>query len=672
MKRAIIRAVACGLFAAMPLSAQVDTTILRPTTGGFIVDYVQQDMRNVFQALALAGEISISIAANVPQNQRITLRLPTPVPKEGLLDLLTSLVTDNQLTIVQNATTGVYNISRPMPQPGGRGNQAAAAAQASATDLSVYVLNLRHLNNITLAQILNGVFSAAGRGGNFNFLNQQGRQNQPARGAAGGARGGGGGGGGGGGRGGGGGDDDELQALTSAVQSQLVLDPSTALTAIYDPETIAELIRQNTTPQDVRRINAQIVEQQQQQGRGGGGRGGQAQGQAAGVQAALGALQVLTGGAAAQQQQQQPVIVPTEGTNQIIVRATPADFALIQALVQTIDLRPLQVLIEVSIVEVTRSNDLNVGVSGTASRTRSGGDTSALVTLNRPTTFDNARDFVLELAGGRGTVDFNIAINALATRGDVTVASLPVIFAQNNRQAQLIVGEQRPFVANTSLIPNDNGIVNQVIQYRDVATTLLITPTINADGYVNMDVDQSIQNVTSEVQLDAPVISSRRAVTSLFVKSGQTAVIGGLTSNSKSRTRTGIPFLSKIPIIGAIFGATRNSDLISEMYLFLTPHVVQTDQDTDRLTQAVKQSSDLVKNVPLKQIIQPDPAIRVIIPPDTGSLTRIPQRVDTAGARGRGAGAGTDTTGGRGGRSGRGGRGGGVDTLMIPRGSFKQ
>jgi general secretion pathway protein D len=638
----------CGVLAVTPLRAQ-DTTIVRPTTGGFIVDYQLADVRAVLDALADAAGLSISIG-NIG-NLRHTLRLSNPITAAEVPGVMQSIVESQglQMTLTES---GVYQVERVPTAARGRGNQPAAAA--SPTEMSVYVIPLRHLNNMTLTQILNGLWTTGGRGANFNF-NQAGRQNQAGNraGGAGAGAGGGGGRGRGGGGGGGGGDDDatNLDVLATAVQEQLALNPSNALTAIYDPATIAELVRAQQVQPDERRAAAREALVQQQQG--GGGRGGRGADVVQGIGALLGNLQVQTAQGAAAAQQQNPVIVPTEGTNQIIVRATAADFAIIQALVQAIDLRPLQVLIEVSIVEVRRSEDLNVGVSGAGSYTRPGDDDPRVSgTLQRPSTFDNARDFILELTGGRGTVDFNIALNALAVRGDVTVASLPIIFAQNNRQASLVVGEQRPFVANTTLIPNDNGIVSQVIQYRDVATALLITPTINADGYVNMDVDQSIQNVTAEVQFDAPVISSRRAVTSLFIRSGQTAVIGGLTSNSVTRTRTGIPILSSIPIIGALFGATRNSDVVSEMYLFLTPHVIETDQDADRLTEAVRANSDLVKDVPLRQLIpQADPAIRVIIPPDTASLIRIPQvRPDTV-----------NPPAGRGGRGGR----GGVDTLAV-------
>jgi hypothetical protein len=132
-----------------------------------------------------------------------------------------------------------------------------------------------------------------------------------------------------------------------------------------------------------------------------------------------------------------------------------------------------------------------------------------------------------------------------------------------------------------------------------------------------------------------------------------------LSSNRSDKTRTGIPILSSIPIIGPIFGSTRNSQVETELYLFLTPHVILTDLDGDRLREAVRSQSDLLSTLPLRQIIDPGDVVRVVIPPDTAGITRIPARVppDTGAA---------SRAGGAGGRvGGRGGRGGGVDTLPL-------
>ncbi len=291
-------------------------------------------------------------------------------------------------------------------------------------------------------------------------------------------------------------------------------------------------------------------------------------------------------------------IVADELTNSLIVRATAEDFAAMQQLVQSVDLRPLQVLIEVTIAQVERNRDLNLGVSGVATRTA--GDTAAILPGN-----GSARDFVFMLAGGKGSVNYDVALNALQTRGNVKVLSLPILIAQNNRESVLNVGSSVPFVQVTQAGGFDPNARVETIQYLPVGTTLTITPTINTDGYVNMDVVQTNNDVSSNILFDAPIINQREAQTSVFVRDGQTTVIGGLSDNTSEESTSGIPFLSRLPLLGWLFGNTRTSNRSTELFLFLTPHIVSSDEDIDRLRESLRSGSELLKGVKIDGRVQP-------------------------------------------------------------------
>jgi general secretion pathway protein D len=191
-------------------------------------------------------------------------------------------------------------------------------------------------------------------------------------------------------------------------------------------------------------------------------------------------------------------------------------------------------------------------------------------------------------------VSIDVALSALASRGNVRILSRPLIMAENNLEARITVGSQRPFVQVFRSLPTESAARDQVVQYRDVGTTLTLLPTINPDGYVNLQVKQEVSSATSEVQFGAPVISNREATTHLFVKDHQTVVIGGLADRQVERTRSGIPFLSSIPLIGALFGGTHDADTQSELYLFLTPHIVATDADADRIRRGTEGRLDSV------------------------------------------------------------------------------
>jgi len=302
-------------------------------------------------------------------------------------------------------------------------------------------------------------------------------------------------------------------------------------------------------------------------------------------------------------------IVPDDATNSLLVRATPADWLVMQQAIQALDLRPLQVVIEVIIAEVRRTEDLNVGVSVSADASRDGRTTIGEIE-NPP----RDQDFTLRVVRS-GDIDIAATLSALAASGNVRVLSRPIVVAQNNLEASITVGQERPFVQvsrGVGNVPGGQPFAEDVVQYRDVATTLSILPTINEDGYVNLAVTQEVNTATSEVQFGAPVISTRSAVTQLLARDGQTVVLGGLIERQQDRSRGGIPFLKDIPLLGALFGNTRHNDVNSELFLFLTPHIVEVDEDADRVKQELENNADLLR---------PLTPIRPIIPPDT---TRTP------------------------------------------------
>jgi general secretion pathway protein D len=133
------------------------------------------------------------------------------------------------------------------------------------------------------------------------------------------------------------------------------------------------------------------------------------------------------------------------------------------------------------------------------------------------------------------------------------------------------------------------------VQYREVGTVLTILPTINEDGYVNLAVAQEVSSATAETQFGAPIISTREAETQLLARNGQTVVIGGLVDQQVSKSRQGIPFLKDLPIIGFLFGTTTETTGSSELFLFLTPYIVASDEDADRLLEHIETDRDLLE-----------------------------------------------------------------------------
>jgi general secretion pathway protein D len=300
-------------------------------------------------------------------------------------------------------------------------------------------------------------------------------------------------------------------------------------------------------------------------------------------------------------------IVPDEATNSLLIRAQPDDWSVVRQSIEALDLRPLQVLIEVMIAEVRKTRDFQLGVSGIIGRD------SATVENKESASLATNGDFALRVMRV-GSVNLNVALAALASRGDVRVLSRPVLLAQNNQEARILIGSERPFVQVFRSLPTDAAVRDQVVQYRDVGTSLTLLPTINDDGYVNLQLAQEVSTATAETQFGAPVIATREASTHLFVRDGQTAVIGGLVDRSREHTRSGVPLLKDLPLLGMLFGSTRENETNSELFLFLTPHIIATDEDVERVRQGLDRSTELLKpELPVRPLIVPPPAAK----PDT-------------------------------------------------------
>ena len=526
-----------------------------------MLDFQEQPLRVVLSAIAEAGGLNVTLS-NIP-SKNVTVRMGEAMSRDSMAMIIRGLAEANALKVTQIGPLMSIEGTAPSPEESAAQQRAFFAQQTQqanqAAAVKLFTYRLKHANAVELAPVLTNLFTGAG---GFGF------QTGP-------------------------GGIQFVNPNTGAI-GNIQFNPSGGV-------TVTNSGRGGQAPAGVAAPN--------NPGRGGFGNAGAANPvnpQVNPLAAALGAL------GNTQQQQNAPGalsaaagqirIVAEASSNSLLVRATDADWALIQQIIGGIDLRPLQVLIEVTIAEVTRTHDLDVGVSGGVDRKKSRGTDS----LGIAAPSSSVSDFVLALTGGHGAIDYHVALSALQTRGNVRVLSLPVIIAQNNQQAVLNVGQSVPFVqVSQSVVTTTAGVV-QTVQYQDVGTTLTITPTINADGYVNMNVSQTDNSATNNIQFDAPIISKREATTKIFIRDGQTTVIGGLAGDTRNHTTQGIPFLSAIPLVGPLlFGHVTQNDETTELFLFLTPHIISNDQDIDQLRDAVKNRSDLLKTIPVGPNIVP-------------------------------------------------------------------
>lgn len=287
-------------------------------------------------------------------------------------------------------------------------------------------------------------------------------------------------------------------------------------------------------------------------------------------------------------------IIPDAHANSLLIRADRADFELIQAAVQQIDVRPPQVLIEVLIVEARRDRSFALGVETSIADQRIKHTENTTLGGSFTPGSTGLGDFTLKVMGAGGA-DLDATIAAAAGRGDVKIVTRPVVIAANDEEAQVVVGSQRPFVQVSRALPTEDAVRDQVVQYKDVGTKLTVRPTISVDGTVQLSVSQEVSNATTETAFDAPVISTRSIRTELLIKDGQTVVLGGLSDRERDVSTEGLPLLSSIPFIGGLFGRYSRTSTETELFVFLTPRVIRNDDDAERLSDPMRKRAGEVK-----------------------------------------------------------------------------
>lgn len=286
-------------------------------------------------------------------------------------------------------------------------------------------------------------------------------------------------------------------------------------------------------------------------------------------------------------------IVPDPRANSLLVRASASDFELVNAAVKELDVRPLQVLISVTIAEVRKDRSLSFGVGARVPATKIGGHDDA--TVGGTIAGSSAGDLIVEVLK-LGPHDIDLTLRAAAARGDVSILSRPVVIAANNEEAELNVGSQRPFVQVARVLPTDNTARDQVVQYKDVGTKLTVRPTISPDGYVMLQVTQEVNQATNEASglngVEAPIISTRSVQTQLLIKDRQTVILGGLSDRQRDHSQGGVPVLSSVPWIGGLFGRVSRTATETELYLFITPRVIRDDAEAEEVTRPMREQSE--------------------------------------------------------------------------------
>ncbi len=294
-----------------------------------------------------------------------------------------------------------------------------------------------------------------------------------------------------------------------------------------------------------------------------------------------------------------------EVSNTLVLTDFPANIERVKLLLGGIDVAPQQVLIEAKIVDITSKDLRNMGVTWSADW-KPIGDTRGI--FHRGTRFQEEGKVTQTLAGTSSTLSGGqFKVDTLTFKGLTVTATLdalvqdqkahllasPSIAVLNNQEARIVIGEKVPFKERTQTTTG----TTETTKFIDVGTTLRVTPSINADGYITMRVHPEVSSVSA--LLDAgPRITTREADTTVRIKEMETIVIAGLIKQEDNRTKSGIPFLGRLPVLGLLFGSRSGDKTQTELAVFITPRIIRSRQEMEILTNSQNAQEQAAATVP--------------------------------------------------------------------------
>jgi type II secretory pathway component GspD/PulD (secretin) len=308
-----------------------------------------------------------------------------------------------------------------------------------------------------------------------------------------------------------------------------------------------------------------------------------------------------------------------EDINALIIKATPRAYLTLLETIKKLDTQPKQVLIEVLIAEVTLDDRTDLGLEwilkgngrvfnedfdyivGNTQNPGNffGGDSTT--TPPTPPTIGGVLTPVVSgglFANILSKNQFDVLIKAAATSGKVNVLASPHILALDNKEAKIEIADEVPVATTISQPQTTTELTTSQVQFKSAGVILTVTPHINEKKQVTLKINQEVSQLGQVFPIggeDYQGFTTRKATTTSIVQDGHTLVIGGIISEQLNKSRNGIPFLSKIPILGYLFGTTTDIVKRTELILMVTPHVVGNQEEADMVTEEYKNKVEGIK-----------------------------------------------------------------------------
>ncbi len=293
-----------------------------------------------------------------------------------------------------------------------------------------------------------------------------------------------------------------------------------------------------------------------------------------------------------------------EATNALVITAPPALMRSLEAVIRQLDIRRSQVLVDAIIAEVSEKKARELGVqwafdgtggtatpvAGTNFDNTSGIPATAILNGIATSTFPGVSAGLI-LGGGNvtdgGKLKWGAVLQALAADTDANILSTPSITTLDNEEAEIVVGQNVPFVtgsfSNTAGASAGNTVNPfQTIQRQDVGITLKVTPQINEGDAIMMAIEQEISSISQSAAASDIITDKRSIKTNVLIQDGQVIVLGGLIEDRVTETEQKVPLLGDLPILGALFRSTGTNHDKANLMVFIRPVILRDPSDTDR------------------------------------------------------------------------------------------
>lgn len=279
-------------------------------------------------------------------------------------------------------------------------------------------------------------------------------------------------------------------------------------------------------------------------------------------------------------------IVADTVNNSLLIKASPRDYKMLLEALKQLDLVPLQVLVEATIVEIALTGNLQYGVQWQFFGKKD--DYTSDLSLVNSASGTIAKSFPgFNWAVIVSPDQIRAVLSALASDGLVNVLSSPSVMVLDNQTAKIQVGKSVPILTSQAQGTATTDRIINSIEYRDTGVMLTVKPRVTPGGLVQMEIEQEVSTaepVASGASVQSPEIATRNINSTVAVRSNQAVVLGGLIEDSRSDTQQGIPGLYSLPVVGSLFGEKSKRAQRRELVVVLVPRVIASDQDVEAVS----------------------------------------------------------------------------------------